>query len=69
VNICCICSADGVLEACGSWYCMEHYGEGFLDVARNVALLARWDQDSREEFIGALANLLDEYEVTYLGDD
>ena len=48
MNICCICQADGVLEALGQWYCVDHADTGLVDVAVFVAGLRGWDADDTE---------------------
>ena len=42
VNVCVECQADGVLEACGNWYCIDHVEEGFIEVGRYLARLRGW---------------------------
>jgi hypothetical protein len=39
VNVCYICSADGVLQAGAVWYCLNHLNEGLTDVLRQINLL------------------------------
>ena len=46
MNVCVICNADGVLEALGAWYCMEHLEDGFIEIAMFIARLRgvnEWD--------------------------
>ena len=42
--ICCVCQADGVLEACGAWYCMDHLEDGFIEVAMLIARVRMLDE-------------------------
>lgn len=44
MNVCVICQADGVLEAAGAWYCMDHLNDGFIEVAMLIARLRRLDE-------------------------
>lgn len=49
---CIICEADGVLEALGHWYCVDHIEDGFLDVADFVAQVRGWDRNEVGEQLG-----------------
>jgi hypothetical protein len=40
---CIVCEGDGVLEALGHWYCVEHLEEGFIDVANYIAQIRSWN--------------------------
>jgi hypothetical protein len=53
VNVCVICEADGVLEALGHWYCVDHLEDGFLDVARFLAQVRGWDSIEVTEHLEA----------------
>lgn len=44
MNICCVCQADGVLEAAGGWYCIDHLDDGFLAVADYLAVMRGWNR-------------------------
>jgi hypothetical protein len=42
---CCVCEADGVLEALGNWYCNDHLEQGLIDVAAFISRARHWDTD------------------------
>ena len=49
MNICCVCEADGVMEAMGNWYCIQHLESGFLAVANYLARMRGWDESETED--------------------
>ena len=51
MNVCCVCEADGVMEACGQWYCIDHLESGFLTVARFLAAARGWSESDTEEVL------------------
>jgi hypothetical protein len=53
MNVCCICGADGVAEVLGSWYCVDHVEDGFMDLALFLARLRGWDEGEVSDAIGA----------------
>lgn len=52
MNVCCVCQADGVLEALGHWYCIDHVEDGFMDVADFLAQTRGWDREVVSEQLG-----------------
>lgn len=44
MNVCCICSADGVLSINTKWYCKDHLDECILDLVYKVSLQRGWDE-------------------------
>lgn len=45
MNVCVICEADGVLEAVGAWFCIDHLEAGLVEVAMFVARQRGWEVD------------------------
>jgi hypothetical protein len=54
--VCCVCEADGTAEVLGSWYCIEHIEDGFIELGRFLSRARGWDPDETE---GALLEWLD----------
>ena len=40
----CFCQADGVMEAAGAWWCMNHLEDGLIEVAMLIARLRMLDE-------------------------
>jgi hypothetical protein len=51
INVCVICEADGVMEAAGNWYCINHLEDGFLDVADYLARVRGWDREETADHL------------------
>jgi hypothetical protein len=49
--VCCVCQGDGVMEAVGNWYCVDHLEDGVVDVVRYVANVRGWNVDETERQI------------------
>jgi hypothetical protein len=55
VNVCCYCTAAGVIEVSGLWYCPKHIHHALYAVAEQMVLLSQpkldWSSSDMEETI------------------